>query len=154
MAFANFESACEAVCELAGFAMPRLEPDARGTLALSMSVHGVPVTLLQPRGVTDRFLLLAEAGPAPEDRKLECWRALLAANMVLLGQDAPVFGRDPRTGEIVVHRAVELARVHAGEILDRIQLLADLANQWRADWFIDDEPEEAETAFGNDFAFA
>jgi hypothetical protein len=131
MAIASFEEFCEEFCEIAGIEPPELAPDQWGTLAFSMQMRDIALTALQVPSRPDMAYVMAELGPMPQDRAQEGWRTLMDTNKVLLGQDAPVFSRNPETGEVVLQQSLPLARSTVAELFARIEGLTEMACQWQ-----------------------
>ncbi len=139
MAIANFEQLCGAFCEMAGIETPTLAPDAHGSLAFTVRVRGVLVSALQVQGGSDTAIVLAELGAMPESHGIDGWLTLLKMNMQLQAQDLPVFSRNPGNGEVVLQQALPLWRASPALVFERIEMLVDMAQQWREGCFEFDE---------------
>ena len=137
MAIASFEELCKGLCEIAGMAPPVLEPDEHGTLAFTVHMREVAVSVMSI-GVKrlDTAFLMAELGPLPKEHALEGWRALMQANLQMLGENPSTFSRNPETGDVVLQRACPLARVTATDVYQQVVEMVELAFQWRQDYFL------------------
>jgi len=134
MPFANFESLCHGLCELHGFPPPALAPADNGTVAFSMLLKGVPVTVSQRRaGAADTALLVAELDSVREEQALAEWMALLSCNAAMPGADSPRLSRNPKSGEPVLLWPCSLNDMTLTDVFERICRMVELATSWQRD---------------------
>lgn len=162
MAIANFDEFCRAFCELAAIPRPDLSPDPHGAFAFTVLMRGVSVTVLHVPSRPDVAYVMAELGSVPEHSAMEAWRALLDANMLLRGKDAPVFSRNPQTGDVILQRAFPLGDATAVHVYEQVELLVAMARQWQQGNFLAEPLTEIQThkvvvlqspEHGRDYAF-
>ncbi|HVZ45053.1 MAG TPA: CesT family type III secretion system chaperone [Ramlibacter sp.] len=136
MSFDSFTRFAEALCTTAGAQTPELAPDANGMLAFHFTFEDVTIDVVHLPGADgdnqDAFVLVG-FGAVPEDKELDVLRNLAEANFSLLAADAPVFGMNPASGEIVLRKVIDLSHVDAVEALSEMRRLVGLARMWRAD---------------------
>ncbi len=136
MSSTDFSALCQALCTQLGVQPPELEPDPLGVVGFTVQLRGVDLAVLHTRP-TDAFtLLLVNFGPLDEDREPGIWRALMDANFLLVGPDAPAFSRNPVTGEVLLQHVLPLADVDAAQLRARMVHMAEVALQWRKDFFL------------------
>lgn len=141
MSSADFSALCQALCTQLGVQAPQLEPDPLGVVGITVQLQGVDLAVLHTRP-TDAFaLLLVTFGPLDEDREPGIWRALMDANFLLVGPDAPAFSRNPVTGEVLLQHVLPLANVDAAQLRVRMVRMAEVALQWRKDFFLSAEAQ-------------
>ncbi|WP_167784803.1 CesT family type III secretion system chaperone [Ramlibacter rhizophilus] len=107
--------------------------DAGGLRGITLRLDDVDISLVdrpqEPVGPT--LCLLVEFGaPAPE-RELEIWRTLADANFLMLGPDAPAFGRNPATGEVLLQYACPRDAATAAGLHRSLLEMARIARHWR-----------------------
>lgn len=143
MPIANFEQLCNGVGDVAGLKPPALSPDENGTQAFTVRLRDVDVSVLNfCEESADTAYLVAALGPMPPERAMGGWLALLHANGALAGLNAPAFSRNPDNGEALLQWACPLHALNVQEVYKRISDLADVAQQWRSDYFLDDEVDD------------
>jgi hypothetical protein len=134
MPFSTFEQFSAALCDTAGIASPELAPDESGMIAFHLVIQDVVVNLVHMRAVgtdNDEVFLLVTFGAIPQDQELEVLQLLAEANFSMLSIDAPVFGRNPATGEVVLRQRILLSQIEAPGAYESIVRLVALAKQWR-----------------------
>lgn len=144
MAVANFQALCEGVCAVFGIDAPQLQPDAMGITGFTLRVQDVDISVVQaPEGTAPAAFVLVEFGPPSPERELETWHALLDANFLMLGANAPSFSRNPVSGEVVLQYACALADATPEGLCQSIEHIAAVAVRWRQDYFLAGEPPPA-----------
>lgn len=142
MAVASFQALYDGVCAVFGLEAPQLQPDALGITGFTLRVQEVDVSVVQaPDGSAPAAFVLVEFGTPPPGRELETWHALLNANFLMLGANAPNFSRNPVSGEVVLQYACPLQDATPEGLGQSIERIADVAARWRQDYFLaDDSP--------------
>lgn len=138
MAGFSFDGLCEGVCGIFEMPPPDLTRNEHGNACFWLELDAVPFTLIHYGGRPDHVHLIVTLGALPEHLLLAGCRALLNANMLLLGVDAQAFGRDLDTGDCTLRCAYPLAALTPAALVARLQALSQMANRWRADPFVDD----------------
>lgn len=134
MPYSSFAEFGAALCAAAGVAAPVIAPDSTGLAAFHL-VQGDVVSNfihLDESGIDDVMLLIT-FGAVPEHLELDVLRMVSDANFSLLGAAAPVFGRNPATGEIVLRQSFSLGRDDAHDAYGTLLQLSQFARDWRAD---------------------
>jgi len=134
MAVSSFEELCAGFCELARVAPPALALDDRGFTAFHATLNGVAVNLVHyPLRYADHAFVLFEYGAisdvdaGPND----ALNQLLDANFRSLQVHAPVFSRNPVSGEVVLRHVYPLFDATPNGLLDLIEAGVAQALQWR-----------------------
>lgn len=140
MAIANFEEFCKGLAEIVGMEVPQLETDEDGRLSFSVLMQDVYVTALHIPTRPDAVFLMAELGPMPDDIAVNGWRALMEANMHLLGKNLPTFSRDPESHDVILQRTIVLDDVTVIEACEQVDALLVVAHRWRDDHLLSDAP--------------
>lgn len=141
MAIASFQVLCEGVCEIFGVTPPALQPDTIGLTGFTLQLQGVDISVVEaPSGSEPAAFMLVEFGAPPAGRELQTWHALLDANFLMLGANAPSFSRNPVTGEVVLQHACTLHDATCEALCHRIRAIAEVAARWRQDYFLGDTP--------------
>lgn len=153
MTIASFEELCNGFCSLAGMREVTFAPTDSGSLAATIHLRGIPVSVLQfVHDRPDAAFLVAEFGTMPQDRALEGWLGLMGANLAVVGEDTPVFSRNPQTGEVLLQWACTLSDLTVVDVYQRVSKMVELALQWRHDGFLSGPAEQvAATALANAF---
>lgn len=137
MAVASFQVLCEGVCGIFGVQPPGLQPDANGLTGFTLQLRGVDISVVEaPAGASPEVFVLVEFGAPPAGRELETWHALLDANFLMLGANAPSFSRNPVTGDVVLQYASTLHDATCEALCESIRAIADVAARWRQDYFL------------------
>lgn len=134
MAVASFEDLCAGFCELARVAPPALTLDDRGFTAFHATLQGVTVNLVHyPMRYADHAFVLFEFGAIDDDDTdpNDALNQLLDANFRSLQVHAPVFSRNPVSGEVVLRHVYPLFDATPNGLLDLIEDGVDQALQWR-----------------------
>lgn len=139
---ASFQALCDGLCGLLGLPAPVLAPDALGVTGFTLRMQDVDVSvvLAGEAGGPPIAGLLVEFGPPPPARELAAWQALLDANFLMLGPDAPCFSRNPATGEVVLQQACPLHATTPQVLQARIERMTQVARRWREDGFLGPDP--------------
>ena len=132
MPYSTFSEFGAALCNVAGIAFPRLQPDPNNVVAFHLVLDGVIVNVLHhdAKGNDDAFVLVT-FGQTPQQDECEVLRTLAEMNFVLMSGDAPVIGCNPETGEVVLRKALSLSLVDATSAYEAIRQLVALALEWR-----------------------
>jgi hypothetical protein len=141
MAVANFEELCKGLCEVTGTALPALNPDETGRVAMVLELQGIKFILAhQPHEAPATALLLAVFGPLPQGREVPACRALLALNCTVhtLGF---AFARHPASGDIVLKHLLALDACTAVDLFQRITQMAEGIEGWREHSFLAEEAQ-------------
>lgn len=140
MAVTNFQTLCDGVCGVFGIEAPQLQPDAMGITGFTLRVQEVDISVVQaPEGSPPAAFVLVEFGAPPPERELETWHALLDANFLMLGANAPSFSRNPVSGEVVLQYACAFENATPEGLCQSIEHIAEVAVRWRKDYFLADE---------------
>ncbi len=143
MTVASFQALCEGVCAIFGVAPPDLQPDMTGLTGFTLQLRGVDLCVAQaPSGPVPAVFVLVEFGAPPVGRELQTWHALLDANFLMLGANAPGFSRNPVTGDVVLQYACALHEATPEGLCASIRAIADVAARWRKDYFLDGMPAQ------------
>jgi hypothetical protein len=134
VAVANFEELCKGIAAIEGLKPPVLTPGESGTWAFTVHMRGVDVTVLQfSERCLETAFLVAEFGAIPSDVAEQGWLALMHTNLLMAAENAPVFSRNPRNGDVLLQCACPLEEVTVTDVYQRISDMVDLAVQWRQD---------------------
>lgn len=140
MAIANFEELCKGMCEVAGVEAPELSADEQGVLAFTVQLHDVSVTVAHAQETSPGCAyVLIEFGEPPADRELAAWLALMDANFLMLGDNAPTFSRNPANGQVILQYAYPFEQATALGLYQGILRMVEIAGQWRQDYFLQDD---------------
>lgn len=147
MAVSSFQALCEGVCAVFGVAPPDLQPDLTGLTGFTLQLQGVDIAVAQAPGApVPAAFVLVEFGAPPPGRELQTWHALLDANFLMLGANAPGFSRNPATGEVVLQYACNLHEATPEGLCASIRAIADVAARWREDYFLGDTQHQESAA--------
>lgn len=139
MAVASFQALCEGMCGIFGVTPPALRADANGLTGFTLQLLGVDISVVEaPAGSKAGVFMLVEFGSPPEGRELQAWHALLDANFLMLGVDAPSFSRNPVTGGVVLQHACALHDATCEGLCAKLRAIAEVAVRWREDCFLGD----------------
>ncbi len=134
MPYSSFRQFGEALCKVAGVALPELRTDSTGLVAFNVVIDDVIVNLAQLEvAQNDEAFMLVTFGTAPQDQELEVLRVMGDANFAMMPAGSPVLCRNPDTGEVVVRKSISLSRVEAQGAYDSMAQLVQLARHWRID---------------------
>ncbi|MBC7604118.1 MAG: CesT family type III secretion system chaperone [Ramlibacter sp.] len=148
----RFRTLCVDLCDL--LAVPRFElADAfEGSVAFHLVRNGVTVNVLYfPQSCADHVFCVFEFGAIPYDdpRAPDIVLALLDANFLIPDPNPPALGRNPVSGDIVLRCVHPMAHLSAQALLDKIDKGVALANQWRADYFLEVQPLSGDAVFAS-----
>jgi hypothetical protein len=120
------------VCSLLGVPVPVLDPDEHGLLAFTLTVHDLPISIVQDAddGQGD-VQLLVFCGEVPASQEARVLRELLQMNLLLLSPQSSRFCLNPMTGHIVLARALRPERIDARGVLDEARALTRAVRAWR-----------------------
>ncbi|MEJ7929425.1 CesT family type III secretion system chaperone [Ramlibacter sp. AN1015] len=155
MSHSLFESFCLRACVSMGIPMPALDATADGEPpAITLTVEGVVICLMQPPGDERHAVLMVEFGVLPSERTLQACLALLEANFLAMGSEPAVFARHPLSGAIVLHQRFVLADADAGKVEACVRQVAQAVLQWREHHFLAAEEDAAASAAPTSGVFA
>jgi hypothetical protein len=135
----RFEVLCAQFCELAGVAPPAVDCSANGLAAFDAEMLGVRVTIANHAADGDSVLVVAALGGVPPAHESDAMRNLLDANFLMFARNAPVFSRNPVTGEFTLQCVHDIAQCTAQSLYARVTQLSELALRWRAGCFASSE---------------
>jgi hypothetical protein len=133
MAVASFEDLCAGFCDIVKVAPPQLQEDDQGRVAFHVKMRGATVNMVHcPHTHPDHLFLVFELGPlatgdADAAREL---KALLDANF-MLQVHAPVFSRNPATGNAVLQYVYPLFDATPSGLYELIDKGVDWSSRWR-----------------------
>ncbi|MGE4242663.1 CesT family type III secretion system chaperone [Ramlibacter sp.] len=128
---ARFQDLCDGYCGIAGVPAPQLEMEAEGLVAFHVRLRGVTVDFVYSPAVDDqRILVIVEMGPLPEHNGAAV-AGLLDANFFRQQPGAPVFARNPATGDAVLQLLHPLEATTAADLFAVVDAGIDTALQWR-----------------------
>jgi hypothetical protein len=132
-----FDELCTKLCKAAGTPVPELCPDSNGNTAIAVTVGDVDVIVAhEPRRAPASAFLSVNCGPVPAGDSVAAYRALMEVNSLMMWSRGCSFGRNPRTGEIVLQYAYPLQEASAAELYECIRTFADVAQSWRESHFL------------------
>jgi hypothetical protein len=134
MAVSSFEEMCAGFCELIAVSPPVLRADANGLVAFHVVLRNATVILAhRPATSKDHFFVLFELGPISGQAESAAteMQALLEANFVLLQVNAPVFSRNPATGDAVLQYVFPLFDTTVTGLYELIDKEIDRLFRWR-----------------------
>jgi hypothetical protein len=128
----SFADLCRCFCALQGLPAPALDAGREGLQAFTLDVSGISLTVVHDaQADPDALFLVAELGTPPDDEaELRGWFALLEANYWLRADNAPMFSRNPQTGEVILQWTQSLAQSTAQSLHDAVTKMTDLACRW------------------------
>jgi hypothetical protein len=146
MAIANFEQLCAGFCEVVAVPPPALRTDNLGLTAFHVILRGETVNLVhRPKASADHVFVLFELGPLPDDATdpLGQITALLDANFALLQLNAPMFSRNPQTGDVLLQYIYPLFEATPAGLYELIDLGIESVESLRASFHarIPDDPD-------------
>ena len=142
MAISSFDELCAGFCELAKVPAPRLVADDRGLVAFHVTLRGSVIDLAyRPTVCPDHFFVLFNFGPHGE-QNLARLKGLLEANFVLLQANAPVFSRNPATGDIVLQHACPLFEATPSDLWGLITREIERSARWHQDACVRNEDDD------------
>jgi hypothetical protein len=144
MTIERFQSMYEDVCRAVDAPTALISgasDDPGQPAAFHLSRQGVMANVLYFPGYPDHAFVLIDFGAIPPDhpRVAQIVLALLEVNFLVPNPNAPAIGRNPVTGAIALRCVVPLATTMPAQLLQVIDDGAELALQWRRDFFLVDE---------------
>lgn len=123
---------CSNLCSLLGLPLPDLRADEDGALCFTVAIKEIEIGFVADERVSaDHIQYLVHFGSAPDEREPLVLRELLHANLLSQQPGAPVFARDPQTGEVVLAGLLQLGACPAEQVLAGLVELVDSAISWR-----------------------
>lgn len=138
----KFQSVYEGLCDLVQAPRIELGEPVDGAIAFHMKRHGVVVNVLYfPQTCAEHVFTLTEFGPIPHEdpRAYHALLALLNVNFLLPQLNPPALARNPVSGDIVLRCVYVLADATPDGLLELIDQGAELALDWRQDFFLGDD---------------
>lgn len=151
MSAASFEDFCSSLCELIDVVPPALVPDAHGTTGFTVVYREATIGFVKDeRGAQPGLLMVVALGAPPPDRELDVLRRLMDGNFAMLGVESPAFARNPSTGQLWLCHAFQLAQLDVQRIFQRISAVADMVDNWKAHYFLDEPLAQTPACAGFD----
>lgn len=142
MSVSKFQSVYEGLCDLLQAPRIALCEPVDGSMAFHMKRRGVVVNVLYfPNTCADHVFALTEFGHIPHEdpRAYRALLALLNVNFLLPQPNPPALARNPVSGDIVLRCVYALADATPDGLLELIDQGAELALDWRQDFFLGDD---------------
>ena len=140
----RFDSFCHRLCEALGLPMPERAGEDDALPALTLTIEGIEVGLVQASKADDEHaILLAEFGPLPEQEPLQACLVLLDTNFIMMSRQPPVFSRHPLNGSIFLHHGFRLADADPQAFEAQAREVVGAIQRWRAGEFLPADPAGA-----------
>lgn len=131
METASFEVLCASVCEIAGVDIPALSQDEYGITAFTIAIDGVVTSILHQRSAPEAIIVATRLGAVEAQDDYRACRTLMQTNFLMLGEpSAPCAGRNPVTGEFVLHFTCPLNTASGTGVYERAMRMTELALEW------------------------
>ena len=128
----SFDVLCASFCEILGIAAPTLSMDENGITAFTIEQDGVAVSVMQPRDVPDLVVIAANLGAVDKDEDPEACRMFMEVNFLMITTPFnPCLGRNPVSGEFVLHYTQRLDHTCAYELHQAFASVVEFATKWR-----------------------
>lgn len=115
----------------------------------ALNIDGVDISLVEREGPTNEVIIHCGLGALPNRRRDEVLLRLLEINFSLFtGSSSPSCTVNPQTGCATLAAVAPLQGLSATGLLELLGQLADMANAWRQDYFLDAAPAQAGTKRG------
>jgi hypothetical protein len=134
MAVANLEELCAGFCEIVKIAPPALSADALGQVAFHVVLRGETVNLVhRPNEFPEHVFVVFELGPVGAEGADAAVQmcALLDANFAPLQLHAPVFSRNPQTGDVLLQYIYPLFEATPTGLYELIDTGLNSVDRWR-----------------------
>jgi hypothetical protein len=134
MAVGSFEDLCAGFCDVVKVPPPALSVDAQGLVGFHVLLRGATVNLVHcPQTSPDHVFVVFELGPIGQEgpASFADLQTLLEANFRLLRVHAPVFSRNPATGDAVLQYVFPLFDATPHGLYELIDEGVDWVSQWR-----------------------
>ncbi len=136
MALKNLQELCNGICARLGMPAPTLAPDPLGTVSFTLRVHDIDIDLIEidegppgEDGDGPRLHLAVNFGAVPPGHESALLPLLLESNFLMMGENAPAFGRDPHSGDIALQCGIALADTHVDAVCRALIALSDAARK-------------------------
>lgn len=133
MALKNLQELCKGICACLGMPAPTLAPDALGTVSFTLRIQDIDIDLIEidegEDGGGPRLQLAVNFGAVPPGHAPALLPLLLDSNFLMMGENAPVFGRDPRSGDIALQCGIALADTTVDAVCRALLALSDAATK-------------------------
>ena len=93
---------------------------------------GVEIAMAQRAGQPHNLLVVATLGMAQGVDELQALRAALDANMLMLGENAPVFSRSPDTGDMLLQYCLPIGTCTATLLDEMVARLVQVVQNWQS----------------------
>lgn len=133
MALKNLQELYEGIRASLGIPAPTLAPDPLGGVSFTLRIQDIDIDLIE-LGEGDgsggpRLQLAVNFGAVPPGQAAALLPLLLESNFLMMGENAPAFGRDPRTGDIALQCGIALADTHVDAVCRALIALSDAAKK-------------------------
>jgi len=132
MALKNLQELCNGICASLGRPAPTLAADKLGVLSFTLRIEDIDIDLVEiggDEGVGPQLLVAVNFGAVPPGQESALLPHLLESNFLMMGENAPAFGRDPRSGDIALQCAIALADTSVDAVCRALVALADAAKK-------------------------
>jgi hypothetical protein len=136
MALQNLQELCKGICASLGMPAPTLAPDPQGTVSFTLRIDDIDIDLIEidegdqgEAGGGPLLQLAVNFGAVPPGHESALLPLLLESNFLMMGENAPAFGRDPRTGDIALQCGIALATTHVDAVCRALIALSDAAKK-------------------------
>jgi hypothetical protein len=136
MALKNLQDLCSGICDSLGVPAPNLAADPLGTVSFTLRIQDIDIDLIElAEGAPDvdsegpRLQLAVSFGAVPPGHESALLPLLLESNFLMMGENAPAFARDPRTGDIALQCGIALADTDVDAVCRALVALSDAARK-------------------------
>ena len=133
MALKNLQELCNGICAWLGMPAPTLVPDPLGTVSFTLRIHEIDIDLIEigdgKDGDGPRLQLAVNFGAVAPGHESTLLPLLLESNFLMMGDNAPAFGRDPRTGDIALQCGIALADTGVDAVCRTLIAFSDAAKK-------------------------
>ena len=133
MALKNLQELCNGICASLDMPAPTLAPDPLGTVSFTLRIQDIDIDLIETdegeEGDGPRLHLAVNFGAVPPGHESALLPLLLESNFLMMGENAPAFGRDPHSGNISLQCGIALADTHVDAVCRTLVALSDAARK-------------------------
>lgn len=129
-----------------GFSPPAMTHDVEAPLAMEIDVDDITFEVVHSsRERPDEILIECHFGPPPVDRVAEVLARVMQVNLTLARAHEPAFGADMASGDVIYAFHEPLEKMTAPELMDAMKKAAVQAREWRASYFLEEQPAMQDT---------